>query len=74
MPKKINLIGQKYGRLTVLSEAEKIRTPNGRSHVAWLCECECGKQIVVRSECLRNGHTTSCGCKKLERTTEMGKN
>lgn len=74
MPKKIDLVGQKYGRLTVLSEAEKIRTPNGRSHVTWLCECECGKQIVVRSDCLRNGHTTSCGCKKLERTIEMGKN
>ena len=73
MPKKINLIGQKYGKLTVLSEAEKIRTPNGRSHVAWLCECECGKQVVVRSDCLRNGHTTSCGCRYLESAAEMGR-
>lgn len=73
MPKKIDLTGQKYGLLTVLSEAEKIRTPNGRSHVAWLCQCECGNQIIVRADSLRSGHTTSCGCKNLKRITKMGK-
>ena len=34
--KALNLIGEKYGKLTVLSKAENIG-----KRTAWLCECEC---------------------------------
>ena len=37
MPKKLNLLGQKYGRLTVIAEA-----PKQKGQTAWLCQCECG--------------------------------
>lgn len=37
MPKKIDLTNKRFGKLTVLSQAENIQTPNGRSHVAWNC-------------------------------------
>lgn len=43
MPAKIDLTDKIFGRLKVLKQADNIQTPNGRSHVAWLCECECGK-------------------------------
>ena len=58
-----NRIGEKYGHLLVIEQAPNIITPNGRSHVAWKCLCDCGNEKIVRSDCLQNGYTKSCGCK-----------
>ena len=38
MGKLINLLGQKFGRLTVIERLENNKYNNAR----WLCECECG--------------------------------
>lgn len=54
---KVNLMGQKFGKLTVLAPAENIG-----SRTAWLCRCECGRETVVKTKHLRSGHTKSCGC------------
>lgn len=59
--KTINEIGNTYGRLTVI---EKSESKNNRAQ--WLCQCECGNQIVVSGKLLRNGHVKSCGCLKKE--------
>ena len=56
--KKIDLTGQRCGYLTVLEPAEKIG-----ERTAWLCQCDCGRQVVVKTCYLRSGHTKSCGCK-----------
>ena len=74
MPAKIDLTNKVFGRLTVIKQADNIQTPNGRSHVAWECQCECGNSVVVRGDNLRNGHTVSCGCKKSEVLAAAGKN
>lgn len=55
--KKLDLTGQKYGKLTVLHPAENIG-----SRTAWVCKCECGKETIVKTYHLRNGHVISCGC------------
>lgn len=55
--KKLDLTGQRYGRLVVLRPAENI---GGRT--AWLCRCDCGREKVVKTSRLRSGHTSSCGC------------
>lgn len=57
MPKKENLLNQKFGRLLVIEPCENI---NGRT--AWKCQCECGNVIKVISKSLKNGNTQSCGC------------
>jgi hypothetical protein len=49
--------GNKYGRLTVIEEAEK----RGKQ-AWWRCKCECGNETEVCGAKLRNGHTRSCGC------------
>lgn len=74
MPAVIDLTNKTFGRLTVIKRAKNIQTPNGRSHVAWECICECGNIITVRGDALRNGHTVSCGCKKREILASAGKN
>ena len=60
MGKKIDLTGQRFGRLRVIKETEK-RNRNG-GNVIWLCECDCGAVVEVSSENLRRGATKSCGC------------
>lgn len=68
MPKKIDLTGQKFGRLTVTGEAPRHRTPQGVSVLLWYCDCDCGKKnIAVRGNDLRHGRTVSCGCWNLEK-------
>jgi len=53
-----NLIGQKFGKLTVL---EKLETRQ-RGYVMWRCQCDCGNIKDIPTNYLTNGHTTSCGC------------
>ena len=74
MPKKIDLTNQKFGELTVLEEGPRIITPNGRSHIAWKCQCSCGKIVNIRGDILRNGHAVSCGCKRKQVLLNAGKN
>lgn len=57
-----DLIGQIFGKLTVLSQIRK----ENSMHFYWNCRCECGNNIVVRSSHLRSGNTKSCGCIKKE--------
>jgi 5-methylcytosine-specific restriction endonuclease McrA len=54
----INLLDQKFGKLTVISQAE------GRYNrqILWNCLCECGNETIVTSGNLRRGSTKSCGC------------
>lgn len=56
----IDLVGQKFGRLTVIREQG--RTKSGS--MIWECQCSCEKKTVknISSANLRRGHTTSCGC------------
>lgn len=61
--KTINEIGNKYGRLIVI---EKTSSKDNRA--CWLCQCECGNQIIVAGKLLRNGHVQSCGCLKRDKT------
>lgn len=51
MGKKLDLTGQKFGRLTVVSEAGKSET----GKLLWSCECSCGANAVVHGSDLRGG-------------------
>ena len=69
MPGIINLIGQKFGRLTVLYDTGKRKY----GHVIWHCKCDCGNECDVRSSNLKTGSTKSCGCLVKENMTKIGK-
>lgn len=55
---EINLIGQVFGKWTVINKSEK-RSRNGG--IYWHCKCDCGKEKDVLSQSLRNGRSLSCG-------------
>ena len=62
------MIGEKYGKLTVLKEVEKFTQPSGQTQRGYLCKCECGNETVVCAMSLRLGRTKSCGCLRNERS------
>lgn len=61
-PRKKDLTGQRFGRLTALYEADPWYTSGGNKKVMWHCVCDCGNEKDIASGDLRNGHTMSCGC------------
>lgn len=63
------LYGQRFGKLVAIE-------PDGYTkskRIAWKCICDCGKETVVASDKLINGHTQSCGCLMSERTVASNK-
>jgi hypothetical protein len=62
MPKKINLVGKRFGRLVVVSEHGKTQY----GVILWECKCDCGNTIYVVGQSLRSGATKSCGCLQKE--------
>lgn len=55
------LIGQKFGKLTVIQESTKKKI---KKSIVWECQCECGNITHVPSHSLLSGATCSCGCIK----------
>ena len=72
---KIDIVGKKFNKLTVIEEMPK-RAKNGG--YLYLCLCDCGKETVVRSDSIQRGRIKSCGCYNLElfikRTLKHGHN
>ena len=52
---KIDLTGQRFGKLTVLHEVEERKG-------YWMCQCDCGNIKEIKGINLRYGHTKTCGC------------
>jgi len=59
--KLIDLTGQIFGRLTVISRSEN---KHGRAY--WRCKCECGNEKDVIGKELKSGNVKSCGCLRKE--------
>jgi len=66
MSRKLNLIGQRFGRLTVIKGLDK----NKSGEYPWLCKCDCGNETIGVSWRLRNGEKKSCGCLQKEVTSK----
>lgn len=62
-----NLIGNIYGRLTVVKYSHK---KGAKSY--WLCKCSCGNKVTIRSDCLKDGNSKSCGCLNVDAHVKHG--
>lgn len=66
MHKKNDLIGKRFGKLVVVSQAKTRCTPNGTNVTYWNCLCDCGNVKEIRYGSLINGYALSCGCFRKE--------
>jgi len=63
MSKKLNLVGQRFGRLIVLKPSQN----RGKHlHTCWKCRCDCGNEKIILTSSLRGVKTKSCGCLNIE--------
>ena len=63
-----DLTGQRFGRLLVLERAETVT----EHRTVYKCLCDCGNEVIVRSDSLTSGRTQSCGCLQKEKVTIHG--
>lgn len=68
---RMDLIGQRFGRLTVIEKADDYVIPSGFHYAAWKCKCDCGNIAEVKQQKLIQGVTKSCGCFKRENTSKL---
>lgn len=53
-----SLVGQRFGKLVVIEQADT----NSQGKRRWLCQCDCGNRSIVIGANLTRGTTRSCGC------------
>ena len=59
----IDITGQRFGRLVAIKLIPKEERTWSNKERAWLCKCDCGKEVVVRQRNLLGKRITkSCGC------------
>lgn len=77
MPRKIDLTGQRFERLTVIEEYGRDKW----GKVLWKCLCDCQKNVpeeerkyvITTSYHLKNGDVKSCGCLSRENVIKRNK-
>ena len=65
-----DLVGQKFGMLTVIKQDNDYISPSGYHMKKWLCLCDCQLNLPenqrhlksITSAALKSGNTKSCGC------------
>ncbi len=68
--KAIDLTGQRFGKLFVIEQTDSKITPSGQKQRQYVCKCDCGNTVIVRSLSLRKGEAKSCGCLRVEQAKE----
>ncbi len=68
--------GQRFGRLTVLSEIRVPREYPSSPHIHrirfWVCRCDCGNEVKTDVYTIAKGKSTSCGCARVDRIRTHG--
>jgi len=60
---KIDLKGVKYGKWTITDRVPREKGTTGQ--VKWICQCECGTEIIMGTHYIRNEwNSEDCGCSK----------
>lgn len=64
-----DISGKRFSNLTVIDSV--IKNNNGHKDRMWRCVCDCGKEVYAKKYELEKRHTTSCGCKRSERSRRV---
>lgn len=68
MAKLSVLVGDRFGKLSILKEVESHVTSGGNKKRKFLCRCDCGREKTVMLQSLKRGLTVSCGCFQREQS------
>ena len=60
MTKAMDLVGKRFGKLSVVERLEN----NSKGNTMWLCKCDCGNMKEALGYDLTHGRTISCGCSR----------
>lgn len=63
------MIGKKYGELTIIGHAERPEGPEGLRYKRsnwYLCRCSCGREVVMAAQYVSESKRPHCGCKQRE--------
>lgn len=67
MPQKTEMMGKRFGKLTVIAEGS-----SDKNGIKWICKCDCGNITKeIYGNALRNGATKSCGCLQKEIVSQV---
>ena len=67
MTKRLDLVGKKFGKLTVIKDLGNINYGSAKHKLSyWLCRCDCGNKHKVIGTSLTSVGTKSCGCAKAD--------
>lgn len=67
---KKDLTDMRFGKLTVIEQAEDYIDPQGHHRAQWKCKCDCGEIVTVLGQSLKSGATKSCGCYMIDEATK----
>lgn len=62
----IDMIGKRFGRLTILCDGDKITMASGYTIKTFVVRCDCGTEKTLRGYLIRIGNAKSCGCLRSE--------
>lgn len=68
-----DLTGQKFGMLTVIGRAKSKIDSSGKPRTMWDCHCDCGNNVVVRGDYLKQSQCPSCGCEAMKNRIEKNR-
>lgn len=72
-----NLVGQVFGRLTVINEAHPSSKITSKGYIQiqrrWNCICKCGNTKTIPADSLIGGSSNSCGCLYLENASRINR-
>ena len=60
-----NLVGRRFGMLTVIARAPNYVHGKAK-HSRWLCKCDCGNTQTFMGAVLQRGDAKSCGCQRAK--------
>ena len=63
--RKRNITGLRSGKLTVI-KLDHIEIKNNKKQEYYLCQCDCGKKVVVGRYYLMSNRIKSCGCSRFK--------
>ena len=72
MPIKYDMIGKRFGLLTVIELSNRRATRGKRTVPLWECRCDCGNITYKATDTLKNPDISMCaGCAKKYATQKM---